>query len=228
MNGDPFPGTQAVVANWNVGIQVEGDHAVITLFRDIGGTIFQPGQGNRTAGILFRGVKNGVAGDFHASYNGKAGIIARQSSGIRVFNFSAIGNGESGVWLDRSDASVISTGSAAGNGKYGMWLLDAPRNLIVNCNGTTGNGDTGILLGCGHTWCPYYGAGSDENVITNSGAPANTAAGIVIERHNRRNTVTVTHNEGNPANRDMVDENPNCDANTWYNNVGQGNQSCVK
>src|SRR5262245_18779711 len=78
-NDQDFPAAQGVVARWDVGIQDEGDYSFIALFKNLGGNIFQQNMGNATAGILFKGAKNSVAGDFHASYNGQAGIIVRNS-----------------------------------------------------------------------------------------------------------------------------------------------------
>jgi hypothetical protein len=81
------------------------------------------------------------------------------------------------------------------------------------------NGDTGILLS----------DRSKENRITNAGAPRNMKAGIVIQLGSMDNTVTITHNEDNGGtNSDMIDLNPNCDNNVWYNNVGFHNQSCIQ
>lgn len=71
---------------------------------------------------------------------------------------------------------------------------------------------------------------SNDNRITNSGAPGNQMDGILIERNSTKNIVTVTHNDGNgsDAGHDMVDLNPHCDSNVWYNNTGSGNQPCVQ
>lgn len=225
INGQDFPDAQAVVTQWNIGIEDDGDNAVIALFKDIGGNIFQQTFGNATAGIFINGAKGSTAVDFHASYNGVTGVMVKNSSGIRLSNLSAIGNQKTGVFLDSSDDNSIGTASAAGNSKYGMWLLGSSRNIISNCNGTSGNGDTGILLGCGSVKCG--GAKSDDNRITNSGAPGNTMAGIVIEKNDKDNIVTVTHNNGNPDMHDMVDLNPHCSTNIWYNNTGSASQSCI-
>jgi hypothetical protein len=151
----------------------------------------------------------------------------RNSPGVRLFNFSSIGNGESGVWFERSNDGTISTASAAGNGQYGMWFLGSSRNVVIDCNGTSGNRNTGILLGCGPVKCGGDDH-SDQNRITNSGAPGHTANGILIEKKNNGNIITITHNDGNPDHHDMVDPNNNCGSNIWYNNTGSGNQSCVK
>ena len=226
MNGQYVPGAQSVVTQWNIAIEDDGDDAAIELFKDLGGNIFQQHNGNATAGILFNGVKRSLAANFLASYNGQAGVIVKNSSGIHVSNLSTIGNQESGIWLDSSDDSTIATASAAGNGKYGIWLYDSSQNRIVDCNGTSGNGDTGILLGCGNQKCTGN-IRSNNNRITNSGGPGNQMAGIVIEKHSNDNIVTITHNDGNPENQDMVDLNPHCGTNIWYNNTGLGNQNCI-
>ena len=215
-----------MVKKWDVGIKAEGDYALIALFKSLGGSLFQHDDGNATAGLLFEGAKNGVAGSLHASFNGVAGIIVRNSPGVRVFNFSATNNQQSGVWLDHSDDGTIATASASNNEGYGIWLFGSSRNTITDCNGTTKNGTTGILLGCGTTKCAGHDT-SDQNRITNSGAPSNLSTGIVIEHKSDNNIVTVTHNDGNPEG-DMVDLNNKCGTNIWYNNTGTGNQSCIR
>jgi parallel beta-helix repeat protein len=225
VNGIDFPAAQAVVTQWNIGIEDDGDDAAIELFKDIGGNIFQQNNGNDT-GVLLNGVKRSIVADLHASYNGQAGIVVKDSTGANLFNLSAIGNHQTGIWLDSSNDSTIGTASASGNGKYGMWLEESSRNTIVNCNGTSGNGDTGILLGCPKGGCSGN-TNSNNNRITNSGAPGNQSLGIVIEKGSDRNIVTVTHNDGNGDN-DMVDRNPQCANNVWYNNTGSGNRKCIR
>jgi hypothetical protein len=112
-NGNDFPAAQAVVTQWNIGIEDDADDAVIGLFKDLGGNIFQQQFGNATAGLVFKGAKGSVAADFHASYNGSAGVVLKDSSSIRLSNFSAIGNQETGVSLDSSNDNSIGTASAA-------------------------------------------------------------------------------------------------------------------
>ncbi|HUO05740.1 MAG TPA: right-handed parallel beta-helix repeat-containing protein [Candidatus Binataceae bacterium] len=224
-DGDDFPAAQAVVTQWNIGIEDDADNAVIELFKGIGGNIFQQDEGNATAGVFINAAKNSLLTDFQASYNGQTGVLVRDGGGSRLSNFSAIGN-ETGIWLDSSDNNVISTASAAGNSKYGIWMLNSSGNVVDDCNGTSGNGDAGILLGCGTAKCTGHSR-SDRNRITNSGAPGNTNGGIVIEKHSNDNVVAVTHNDGNPAQKDMVDLNPHCGGNLWYNNTGSGSQDCI-
>jgi parallel beta-helix repeat protein len=198
------------------------------LFKAIGGNIFQQQSGNSDAGILINGAKRSVAADLQSSYNGAEGVRVKDSPGVRLSNLSAVSNQKSGIWLDNASDATISTATAASNGRYGIWLLGSSRDLITDCNGTSGNGDTGILIGCGAGGqCGGEEKKSDDNRVTNSGAPGNQMAGIVIGKNSRENIVTVTHNDGNPDQHDMVDLNSHCSNNIWYNNTGSPNQSCI-
>lgn len=226
-NDVDFPSAQAVVTQWDIAIQDNGDGAVIGLFKDLGGNIFQQNFGNATAGIFINGAKRSIAKDFHASYNGKDGVMLKNASDVRLSNFSATGNHETGVSLESSGYNTIATASAASNGTYGMLLFDSSHNAILDCNGTSGNGDTGILVGCGTGEKCTGNKRSDGNRIANSGAPGNTLNGIVIEKGNSNNIVSITHNDGNPDMHDMVDLNPHCSSNIWYNNTGTASQSCI-
>jgi hypothetical protein len=222
---------QAKVFQWNIGVEDDADHAMIELFSRIGGGTFSRDQGNNI-GLFLNGAHGTVATDFDASYNLAAGVIARNSAGLALSNFSATGTNAGtniqpiGVWFDSTNDSTISTASMAGNHVYGLWLSrGSSGNVVLDANGTSGNQDTGILIGCGNLHCTANQR-SMNNRITNSGAPGNTNFGIVIERHSSNNIITVTHNDGN-GNTDMVDENSHCDSNVWYNNTGTSNQSCI-
>jgi hypothetical protein len=226
-NDEPVPGAQAVVTQWNIGIEDDANDAVITLFKQLGGNFFQQQFGNATAGLLINGATGTVATNFIASFNNTNGVMVVKSSQIRLSNFSASGNQETGLLLQDSNDSAIGTAGSAGNGKYGIWLLGSSQNVITNSNGNSGNGDTGILLGCPEGEKCSGTKKSTDNRITNSGAPGNQLNGILIERNSTKNIVTVTHNDGNPENHDMVDLNPHCDSNIWYNNTGSASQSCI-
>jgi parallel beta-helix repeat protein len=221
---------QAVVTQWNIGIEDDADNAVITLFKQLGGNIFQQHFGNTTAGLLINGARGTVATNFNAAYNDTNGVMVVNSSKVRISNFSSSNNHGTGLYLQDSNDNAMGTGAAAGNGIYGIWLLGSSQNVITNSNGNSGNEDTGILLGCPEGQkCPGSKK-SNDNRITNSGAPGNQMDGILIERNSTKNIVTVTHNDGNgsDAGHDMVDLNPHCDSNVWYNNTGSGNQPCVQ
>lgn len=217
-------GHQAIVNRWNVAIEDDAEDAVIELFDGLGGNASQP-SGNATAGILMNNGNRSVAGDFIACYNGVAGVLVKNSSGSTLFNFTSNSNQAYGVWLDSSNDSRIGTASVGNNGSYGVWLMRSSRNVIDNY-GASQNGDTGTLIGCGTVHCTGNET-SDNNRVTNGGNNGNTMAGLVIQKHNRNNIITITTNGGNPDGHDMVDLNANCDRDIWYNNTGTSNQSCI-
>jgi len=51
--------------------------------------------------------------------------------------------------------------------------------------------------------------------------------GIRIDKVNRQNIVTLNRASGN-GKFDLIDENPHCDHNRWYNNMGTGNETCIQ
>jgi hypothetical protein len=218
----PATSAQAKVNLWRIGIEDDGDNAIIALFSDFGGSLLQNSpnfvpKGNSFAGVFVNGVKDSFIGIFNASYNGKYGVLMRNSSGVTLANFTAAFNMETGLKLESSNGTSIGPAGGSSNGKYGMWLASSSRNTIHDSNGNSFNGDTGILLSCASgPACPGHD-GSNENRITNAGAPRNKMRGIVIGNGNENNTVTVTHNEdnGNPQS-DMIDLNLQCDNNIWY------------
>ena len=55
----------------------------------------------------------------------------------------------------------------------------------------------------------------------------NTNYGIVIEKKNHDNIISVTHNDGH-GKTDMVDLNNKCDSNIWYDNTDTKNQGCIQ
>ena len=221
---------QASVVMWNIAVEDDADYALIGLFKNLGGTIFQQGEGNNI-GLLLNNAHGTTATNFDASYNRVAGVVARNSMGLNLSNFSATGSNPSGnvqpvgVMFDSTNDSAIATASMAANHMYGLWLARSSRNVVIDANGTSGNQDTGILIGCGSLQCTGSQRSSD-NKIANSGAPGNGKFGIVIQKHSSNNTISITHNDGN-GNTDMVDENSHCDSNIWYNNTGTSNQSCI-
>lgn len=232
--GDEADGSpQAVVSQWNIGIEDDADGAIIEAFNAIGGLALLPSghtPGNVTGGVLLKAVENSIIGDFVSSYNGKFGVKLVKSSMVHIANATTQKNGDVGIRLDASNSNRIGPATTAGNANLGTWLLTSSHNLIHDLPGATGNGNTGILIGCGLKTknCPGNER-SDRNRVINSGAPGNAKAGIVIRKHSESNLVTVNHNDGNGGKQmDMVDENNKCDSNVWYNNTGQGNQACIQ
>src|SRR5215472_10617767 len=211
------------VSQWNIGIEDDANDAVIALFSSVGGIFLlpKPSAGNTTGGIVLNNVKDSFVGDLNANFNGQFGLLLHNCTDVTVANFSGDSNGETGFKLDGSNGTSFGPGAAASNGKFGIWIMSSSRNSVHDSNGNMFNGDTGILIG----------GGSDRNRVFNGGAPRNKKRGIVITAGSSQNVITVTHNEdnGNP-NSDMIDLNPDCDHNTWYNNVGTHDpaQDCIQ
>jgi hypothetical protein len=215
--GDKGGTNQATVSDWNVGIEDDGDSAVIGLFAAIGAGGSND-SGNNT-GVFLNNVDHSVLATPNANGNQTIGILVSHSARVTVFNFSANGNGQAGLKLDSSDRNSVGPGGAESNGQYGIWLNSSSGNTIRDSNGNQMNHDTGILLS----------GASNHNRIVSGGAPGNGNAGIVIRRGSTDNTISITHNQGNGTpNSDMVDLNFKCDNNVWYNNVGNGNQPCIQ
>lgn len=217
VEGGDKGGDQATISDWNIGIEDDGNGAVIGLFAAVGAGGSND-SGNNT-GVFLKSVDRGGVTALNANGNQTIGILLSNSTRVTVSNFSANQNGQAGLKLDSSDRNSIGPGGAESNGQYGIWLHSSSDNTIRDSNGNQLNHDTGIRIG----------VGSNRNRIASGGAPKNDKAGIVIARGSTDNTVTVTHNQGNGRpNSDMVDLNPDCDNNIWYNNVGNGNQDCIK
>jgi len=215
-------GSEGIVSRWNVAIEDDADNAVIERFDALGGFAQNP-VGNTTAGLLIN-ANHAVAGNLNACFNGVAGVILRQSTGSTLFNMSANSNLEVGVWFDTSNQSDLATATADANGHYGIWLMRSSQNVVNNFDGSAN--DIGTLVGCGDVHCTGN-EGSDENRITSGGNHGNRNAGLVIQKHSHENIVTITTNDGSPNGQDMIDENPHCDSNTWYNNNGTTEEGCI-
>jgi len=230
---------QSEVSQWNIGIEDDGDRAVIARFKAIGGVglLLEDGgnchtqphtPGNSAGGVLLNKVVRSFVGDLNANFNGSFGVMVQQSQGVTLANLSGDQNKDTGIKLVSSNNVSIGPGGAECNDANGITLISSSHNRIHDSNGNEMNGDTGILLTCASgDGCPGND-GSNENRITNAGAPRNMN-GIEIGQGSGGNIITVTHNEDNSnSNSDMIDLNPNCGTNIWYNNVGNGNLPCTE
>jgi hypothetical protein len=233
LGNPPESSSQGKVNLWDVGIEDDATGTIVALFADLGGSFLQSAgaaepAGNTTAGLSLNGADSSFVGDFNANFNGKYGVIVTHSNSVTLANFSAVKNKDTGLRLDSSNRNAIGPAGASFNTNYGMLLVASSRNTIHDSNGNSFNGNAGIVMACGSgDGCPG-GDGSNENRVANAGAPQNGGAGIVIQLGNLRNTVTITNNHDNGGPSDMIDLNPDCADNTWYNNVGTGNQSCIQ
>jgi hypothetical protein len=218
VEGGDKTGPQATVSAWNIGVEDDGDGAVIGRFEVVGTLLIPPNLGN-TTGVFLKAVYGSIVTALNANGNKQFGVLFSNTTGASLINVSANRNNQAGLKLDSSTGNSIGPGGMESNGTYGIWLQSSSGNTIRDSNGNQFNNDTGIRLA----------GGSNKNRIASGGAPNNGKAGIVITLGSTGNTVTVTHNPGNGnPNSDMVDLNPNCDSNVWYNNLGNPSQACIK
>lgn len=211
------PPPQSIIQQWNIGIEDDADNATILQWSI---------KNNITTGILLNHVTNSIVGDLVAVGNNKNGIQVDHSSKVEITNETTTGNGDIGLRLDSSDNNHLSTASSL-SGVLGALLFSSSNNVVYDF-AFVNNLNTGLVVGCspGRKECPGNER-SDNNYFLLETATGNKA-GVVIRKHSGGNTVTLGANDGNSGkNMDMVDDNSKCDSNVWYNNIGQGNQSCV-
>jgi hypothetical protein len=232
---DDVGSKQGVVAQWDIGIQDDGDDAVIQLFNVIGFELLLPKSydGNRTGGVFLNNVRNSVIGDFRAIKNGQYGVKLLGCSNIVVNNVGATGNGAYGFWTDssrdnRSRDNRFTPITSAGNDKVGTWLSNSDRSLIHN-NANSGQ-DGGIVVGCtlDRKNCPGNETSNDNRIINNE-VTGNKKVGIIVRKHSSDNIITLNISNNGGKMTDLVDDNNKCDHNTWYNNmfVGKPSQTCI-
>lgn len=209
---------QGVINGWNIGVLVAANNTIVELFNPIGGTEASP-QGNVAAGIEVDNVTDCTIDDIISSYNGTSGVSVNNSSRIRIFNLTASNNGGSGILMQSSSTNTLSNMTAGSNGQYGLLLLHSDQNQIFTL-GVADNGAAGISIGC-EAGGPVACTGnqpSSKNKVSNLGARTNGRAGIVVNNKSSNNQITVITATGNKGNADLVDGNPNCDKNQWFNN----------
>jgi parallel beta-helix repeat protein len=100
-----------------------------------------------------------------------------------------------------------------GNTGHGVTSNGGNKNLYVR-NLLFRNGDCGILL------FDAVGNRVERNVAIQNSFGINTVNGIGLD-----NDITAL---SSTSGIDLLDENPNCDGNTWRDNVGVGNRACVE
>ncbi|HWJ41182.1 MAG TPA: hypothetical protein VNT29_08615, partial [Candidatus Limnocylindrales bacterium] len=85
----------------------------------------------------------------------------------------------------------------------------------------------GLLVGCQKEG-KCGGKGSDLNHFSSSGANGNSGAGVTVEEGSSNNQITNMSSGGNGGTADLIDNNPNCDGNLWFNNAfGSASQTCI-
>jgi len=217
---------QAIINSWGVGLEDDANNVVIELFRQIGGNLRNP-TGNAGDGVLLKNASSVTVGNFNASFNGGAGVDIQGGSGNRLFNFTTTNNTTAGVVLASSNVNTLLNCTIANNPGYGVWFNSANQNQIVT-GGVNANGKIGVLLGCAKEGKCKGNKGSDLNHISSFGANGNSGAGITVEEGSSSNQITNVKAGGNGGTSDLIDDNPSCDGNLWFNNAfGSASQSCI-
>jgi hypothetical protein len=108
-----------------------------------------------------------------------------------------------------------------------VWLNTSNQNQIFTSS-INGNQKIGILVGCHKEGKCTGNKGSNLNHLSSAGANGNTGAGIAVEEGSSNNQITNMSSGGNGGSFDLIDNNPNCDGNLWFNNTfGNASQSCI-
>ena len=217
---------QAIINTWGVGLEDDANNVVIELFRQIGGNNFNP-HGNAGDAVLLQNATGVTVANFNASFNGGTGVDIQGGSDNRVFNCDSISNAGNGVIVASSNINTISNCSINGNTGYGVWLNTANQNQIFTSS-LNGNGKIGVLVGCHKEGKCTGNKGSDLNHISSSGTNGNGGAGITVEEGSSNNQITNMSASGNGGTADLIDNNPSCDGDLWFNNAfGGASQSCI-
>jgi hypothetical protein len=217
---------QAIINSWKVGLEDDANNVVIELFRQIGGNLRNP-TGNAGDGVLLKNASSVTVGNFNASFNGGAGVNIQGGSGNRILNCDTIKNTTAGMILASSNVNTVSNCTITANTGYGVWLNTANQNQIFT-SALNGNGKIGLLVGCHKEGKCNGNKGSDLNHISSSGANGNSGAGITVEEGSSNNQITNMSSGGNGGTSDLIDNNPSCDGNLWFNNAfGDASQTCI-
>ena len=217
---------QAIINGWGTGLEDDANNVVIELFRQIGGNNFTP-TGNKGDGVLLQNASGVTVANFNASFNGGTGVEVQGGSSNRIMNCDSISNAGNGVILASSNVNTISNCSINGNTGYGVWLNTANQNQIFTSS-VNGNGKIGLLVGCHKEGKCTGNKGSDLNHLSSTGANGNSGAGITVEEGSSNNQITNMSSAGNGGTSDLIDNNPSCDGNLWFNNAfGDASQTCI-
>src|ERR1700722_735797 len=223
---DPTETAQAIINTWGVGLEDDANNVVVELFRQIGGNSFNP-HGNAGDAVLLQNASGVTVANFNASFNGGTGVDIQGGSNNRVMNCDSISNAGNGFIVASSNVNSISNCSINGNTGYGVWLNSANQNQIFTSS-LNGNGKIGVLVGCHKEGKCTGNKGSVLNHLSSSGTNGNSGAGITVEEGSSNNVITNMSAGGNGGTSDLIDNNPSCDGNLWFNNAfGDASQTCI-
>jgi hypothetical protein len=242
----PAPGDEASIIRFDNGIEVDASNVVVEFFDHL--------NENLNAGVFLNNVANASVGGFCADRNGVAGVVANNTTGSRIYNFTAEKNGFDGALLNDSDSNSLYNFTMVQNVTDGVLLQGSSGNALTT-GSSLSNGADGVRIGCNSSLSNPYdcdGASNSNHVNTvtatqltpflepvdNCGElhqpPIAQVNGIHVEEGDSGNVITGNLTSYAPAILpldntafNLLDDNANCDSNTWSNNVF-GNMSKVK
>lgn len=221
LNGHTISGPGGGVDDFKAGIQVVGVMDV---------EIEGPGVVTGFArGIDFNGVDDSEVKGVTAMGNFFGFVVNRDFFTPDLTNLSennefednvSTGNNVHGFTLNGASNNQFEDNIASNNSDVGILLFDGTGNEVEE-NTTNGNGMDGIKVGGGAT--------SGGHVIEENTANGNDVHGIHILAGSTDNTIEENTALNNNSVDDLVDDNPNCDDNTWEDNqFGTANQTCIQ
>ena len=167
-------------------------------------------------GIDFDGVTSSDVKQVTATGN-FFGFVVNNSQGNLFRENTSTGNNQHGFTLNGAINNGFLNNVASNNGKVGILLFAGSGNQVKG-NTTNGNGQDGILSG---------GGVSTGHSIKDNTASGNALFGIRLLAGSTGNNVKGNTAQDNNS-TDLVDNNTNCDNNTWADNIfNTSNQSCI-
>jgi parallel beta-helix repeat protein len=221
------------------------------------GVSVQGSGGHRVEGMTLRNntenglvtVSNGNVVTLSSAHdNGTSGFITSLTSNGNAFTQNVARNNQDGFFVDgNSNNNTLTHNIAQSNREDGFVVLG--NNSTLNQNVATQNGNVGFSVeGNNNTLNQNVatqnggdgiGVIGSANTVTQNAVTSNARDGIDVRAWATGNILTENASAGhrgvsppdpdepNPANFDLEDDNPNCDANTWTRNVGSRNQNCI-
>lgn len=146
------------------------------------------------------------------------GFVVNNSVGNLFRENTSTGNAQHGFSLNVGSNNGLLNNVASNNGAEGILLFAGSGNQVKG-NTTNGNGLNGILSG---------GGVSTGHSIKDNTASGNGLSGIRLLAGSTGNSVKGNTAQSNNS-TDLVDNNANCDNNTWADNIfNTASQSCIQ
>lgn len=236
----PVVGNEANIINFNTGIEVEANNVLVEFFNHL--------DGNKV-GVLVSNGNNDTVGGVCADKNSIAGLVLDNTTASRIYNFTAEQNMVAGALLNNSNnnsiynfTTILNTNGSASLPEGNGVVLQGSSSNSLTTGSSQSNAENGVLVGCDTSSANPYHCDQNSNYNHVTVVAAGQITGI-IGGDNCEDTVTVRqpkqqngiHVEvgdssnviaGNIANSpadnasfNLLDDNSDCDDNTWTNNI---------